>query len=140
MPIKIKEVNMAKKFEKVCLVMVLLMCLFINPAYSSEWYEGGNLHKATVKTWSQSSYSNRLATSADWFISITKSHNPNLKNKLDNLSTSEYLATLKQFSIQLEKCISDTVSIKSKDSNFAKSDDQIAEIASLCYISLYGVK
>lgn len=110
------------------------------PVYSSEWYEGGNLHQATVKTWRQSSYSNRLATAADWFVSITKSNNPNLKRKMDNLSTSEYLVALKQFAVQLEKCVSDTASLNSKGSVFSKSGDKIAEIASICYISMYGVK
>ncbi len=124
----------------ICIIASFFALIVSNPVYSSEWYEGGNLHQATVKTWRQSSYSNRLATSADWFVSITKLHNPSLKRKIDNLSTSEYLVALKQFAVQLEKCVSDTASLNSKDRAFSKSDDKIAEIASICYISMYGVK
>lgn len=62
--------------------------------------------------------------------------NPSLKRKLDSLSTSQYLSALKKFAIQLETCVSDTVNTK----GFAKPNDKIAEIASICYVSMYGVK
>lgn len=124
----------------ICLIATFFALIVSDPVYSSEWYERGNLHQATVKTWKQSNYSNRLATAADWFVSITKSLNPSLERKMGNLSTSEYLITLKQFAIQLEKCVSDTASLNSKNKTFFKSDDKIAEIASICYISMYGVK
>ena len=124
----------------VWLIISSFTLIISNPTYSAGWYEGGNLHGATVKTWKQSSYRNRLATAADWFVSITKSHNPKLKRKLDRLPTSQYLSTLKKFSAQLEKCVSDTVNIESKGRGFAKPSSKIAEFASICYVSMYGVK
>jgi hypothetical protein len=36
---------------------------------STEWYSGGNLHKATVGQWRAASYSNKLATASDWLAS-----------------------------------------------------------------------
>ena len=38
---------------------------------STKWFQGGNLHKATVAEWKNASYQNKLATSADW-LSATK--------------------------------------------------------------------
>jgi hypothetical protein len=35
-------------------------------AAGSAWYEGGTLHKTTLKDWKKGSDENRLATSADW--------------------------------------------------------------------------
>jgi len=122
-------------------IVVLFFALIIsNVVYSSEWYEGGTLHQSTVKIWRQSSYSNRLATAADWFVSITKSHNPSLKRKLDTLSATQYLSALKKFAVQLEKCVSDTASLNSKGRVVFNPNDKAAEIASVCYISMYGVK
>ncbi len=128
---------------KSILIYIIPSCFVLltsTPIYSSEWYEGGTLHPATVKTWRQSSYSNRLATAGDWFVSITKSHNLSLKRKMDTLSATQYLSALKQFAIQLEKCVSDTASLNSKGSVSSKPNDKIAELASICYISMYGVK
>jgi hypothetical protein len=107
-----------------------------NTSNSGEWYQGGTLHNATVQEWQQATYENRLATSADWFVSITKARNSELKKKLDDLPTSLYLSSLKAFAIQLEKLVSDIVN----DKRIAKSSDRVAEYASMCYITMYGVK
>lgn len=32
------------------------------------WYEGGNLHRATAAEWDTASSSNQLATAADWSV------------------------------------------------------------------------
>jgi hypothetical protein len=118
----------------------LCILLFTIPqlTFAGEWYEGGTLHTATVSKWNQSSYKNRLATSADWFVSITKKHNLSLQWKLDHLSNSQHLSSLKAFSAQLEKCISDIANIKLRKKQALKSKDKIAEVASLCYLSMYG--
>jgi len=34
------------------------------------WYEGGNLHQATLEEWRLASYENRLATCADFCVSL----------------------------------------------------------------------
>ena len=83
--------------REVYLVWLIVIGVFVStPVYSGEWYEGGTLHKATVQEWQQATYENRLATSGDWFVSITKAHNPELKKKLDALPTSQYLSALKE--------------------------------------------
>lgn len=41
------------------------------PGSSTQWYKGGNLHKATVTEWENATPQNRLATTADW-LSTTK--------------------------------------------------------------------
>jgi len=38
---------------------------------SSQWFQGGNLHSATVGQWKNASYQNKLATAADW-LAATK--------------------------------------------------------------------
>ena len=123
--------------REVYLVWLIVIGVFVSTSvYSGEWYEGGTLHKATVQEWQQATYENRLATSGDWFVSITKAHNPELKKKLDALPTSQYLSALKEFAIQLEKCVSDIVN----DKKIAKSSERVAEYASMCYITMYGIK
>jgi len=38
---------------------------------STPWFQGGNLHKATIAEWKNASYQNKLATAADW-LAATK--------------------------------------------------------------------
>lgn len=35
---------------------------------STQWFQGGNLHSATVGQWEKASYQNKLATAADWLV------------------------------------------------------------------------
>jgi hypothetical protein len=110
---------------------------------SPAWYKGGTLHQATVKSWLESSYQNRLATAGDWFLSITKSHNQTLKKKMDKIRDSNldlYLATLKQAAIQFEICVSETASIQAKDRIIFRPTDKIAEVAAMCYNVMYRAK
>lgn len=111
-------------------VFVLLVTLSGNAA---EWYEGGNLHKATVRMWRVASYDNRLATSADWFTGITRNENPALQKKLDNLNKDQWFLTLKECSKQLEICVSE---LAEEEKLFGPSG-KVAEIAALCYIDMY---
>lgn len=127
---------------KIFYIYIKALCLlcslfFVNDVFSANWYEGGNLHQASVKAWRESSYSNRLATAADWFVSITKEHNPKLKKQMDSLSAYKYLSALKKHAVRLEKCVSETASLKSENGVVFKADDKIAEVASLCYILMY---
>ncbi len=114
--------------------LIVISIFFSTPVYSAEWYVGGNLHKATVQEWRQATYKNRLATSCDWFVSITKEHNSVLKKKLDALPTPQYLSALKKFAIELEKCVSDIVN----DKKVAKSSERVTEYASMCYLTMHG--
>lgn len=100
-----------------------------------KWYEEkGTLHRSTVGEWKAASYENRLATSADWFVSITKEFNPVLHRELKRLKFDEYLGAMKNGAIQLEKCVSGRVS-KMKYPNI-----KTATIAAFCYKALYGIK
>jgi len=38
---------------------------------TKQWFQGGNLHKATVLQWKKATRRNKLATSADW-LAVTK--------------------------------------------------------------------
>ena len=120
----------------------LFILLVTIPQFASagKWYEGGTLQSANINKWNQSSYKNRLATSADLFVSITKKHNSSLQRKLDRLSNSQYLSLLKAFSVQLEKCASDIAiaNIKPGVPRVFKSNDKIVEVAFMCYLSMYG--
>ncbi len=119
------------------LVWLIVIGVFVStPVYSDEWNEGGTLHKATVQEWRQATYKNRFATSADWFVSITKAHNPKLQRKLDKLNYEQWVATVKECSKQLEICVSDIVN----DKKIAKSSERVAEYASMCYITMYNIK
>ena len=99
------------------------------------WVGGaGNLHKATVRKWRNSTYSNRWHTAGDWFIAITKAKNPELQKKLDKLNNEQWLATVQECSKQLEICVSEMTS----DEKLWGLDSLVAEIASICYITMYG--
>ena len=39
-----------------------------SPQVASKWYEGGSLHRANVGEWRRATYSNKLATAADWAL------------------------------------------------------------------------
>jgi hypothetical protein len=114
----------------------LLLNICVAEVRSGQWYEGGTLHSSTVREWKQSTYDNKLATSADWFVSITNSHNPSLKNQLRNLSGTQYLDTLKIHAAKLERCVSGIV----KDVKIAKEEQKVAEYGSMCYSTLFGIK
>ena len=99
-----------------------------------EWVgETGNLHKATVKTWRNSTYSNRWHTAGDWFTAITRANNPKLQKKIDKLNNEQWLATIQECSRQLEICVSEIAS----DERLWGEDGLVAEIASNCYIRMY---
>lgn len=120
------------------LIVSGILVLFVTSfASAREWYEGGDLHKATVSMWRKASYDNRLATSGDWFNEITKKRNPDLQKKLDNvyenLGKEAWDLAYKEFSKELEKCVSG-MAVEEK---LWKPSDKVAEIASVCYISMY---
>ena len=44
-------------------------------AHEPQWYEGGNLHQATLREWCAATDANRLATAADFAATILKGQN-----------------------------------------------------------------
>jgi len=84
--------------RRVFIFSVLIVLLLANVSIvtaGSKWYSGGTLHKATVWRWKNATYTNKLATAADWCMnipSIKKSRNRNIEN-------------LRPYAIQLMRCV-----------------------------------
>lgn len=58
----------------------------------SAWYKGGTLHRATMREWNSASYSNRLATCADFVAASDRS--------ID-------MATMRERAVNLERAITE---------------------------------
>ena len=85
---------------------------------SSLWFSGGTLHKSTVKEWRNASYSNRLATAAD-FVAATQN--------VDYGNLDEF----KTWAKDLEICISEAVSGGDVD------DSKVSLISGMCTVFLF---
>jgi hypothetical protein len=90
----------------------------------SEWYQGGTLHRATVREWREADYMNRLATAADWAATLLE--------KTGNKPAST--DALKPFAIDLEACVTTTVA-----SGYADGQS-VSEVAAACWILLHPKK
>jgi len=78
----------------------------------SNWYEGGTLHRSTVRTWKTSSDKNKLATCADFMAKVN--------NKIS-------MQELKIRSANLKTCIDEATREAS-----ATDGIEVSSIASLC--------
>lgn len=107
------------------LFMTIFCCLQVQAA--KQWFEGGTLHKSILSTWKKADYPNRLATSAD--IVMTLSRIKFLKFTI--LPTS---SEMKKYAVPMEKCISEVA----KDQKM--SSQKTGEIASMCAITLGWTK
>lgn len=87
----------------------------------SEWYRGGTLHRATVKEWREADYTNRLATAADWALTMLEKSG----NKPADTDA------LKPFAVDLEACVSTTAA-----SGYADGQS-VSELAAACWILLH---
>lgn len=92
--------------QRLWLSISLLIFFFIpiRVCACGNWYENGTLHRATVAEWNKASYSNKLATAADWSIS-----RPQIKAKVKNSGSMD---TLKPFAIELATCINEAAAGK----------------------------
>ena len=87
---------MQNDFKKTIL-SVAVLCIFIllavgsvntdsssssysSSSSSSKWYEGGTLHRATMREWSSASYENQLATAADMVMVSLKRDGVNVRS------------------------------------------------------------
>ena len=52
---------------------------------SAEWYDGGNLHQATMAEWSKATEANKLATCGDWVSGLYSRdlYNDNVMNAIN---------------------------------------------------------
>ena len=58
---------MLSQFKRYFIVTLILFAISSNvPTFAAEWYEGGNLHMATLREWKNASQKNQLATCADF--------------------------------------------------------------------------
>ena len=83
---------------------------------SREWYSGGTLHRRTVREWRAATYENRLATSADFVMTLGRYQSlpPDLRQRAEGF----------------EKCISEAVEDGSVD------DRAVSEIGATCGVLL----
>lgn len=86
-----------------------------------EWYEGGTLHKASIKQWKKAGYRDRLATSADFAVNISETG----RFKFSTMDE------LKVHAIEIEKCISKAAEAKGFD------DQPVSDYAATCAILMY---
>lgn len=117
-------------------LLTFFFILFVMPCsglYAEEWDKGGNLHNASVYRWAKASETNRLATSADWFLAMTKESNPTLLKELKAMDKSDYAATFKYYSTRLERCISEKLAMKT-----VRAEDKVSDYAYKCYQILHG--
>ena len=88
---------------------------------TNEWYEGGTLHRKTVRDWRMASAKNKLATAADWCAAILKTEEEKRQLGMDGLRLR---------ASQLIICVDTTVQDGSVDSV------QVSEIAAGCIVLL----
>ena len=88
---------------------------------TNEWYEGGTLHRKTVRDWRMASAKNKLATAADWCAAILKTEEEQKQLGMEGLRLR---------ASQLIICIDTAVQAESVDSV------QVSEIAAGCIVLL----
>lgn len=81
---------------------------------SRQWFQGGNLHNATIAQWKGATYQNKLATAADW-LAATKWNG--------YLKSPEDFDRLKVKAQMLVSAVDEVVNVKEMDSL------QVTEIA-----------
>jgi hypothetical protein len=80
-----------------------------------EWYEGGDLHRASIGQWNAATYENKLATSADMVA---------------NLKKFSSVEDMKAAAVELEQCVS-------KAAEGAQAEQQqVTEVAAACALLL----
>lgn len=83
---------------------------------AEEWYSGGTLHRRTVGEWRTATYENRLATSADFVMTVG--------------DYSSLPSDLRSRAQAFESCITGAVSDGNVD------DKAVSEIAATCAVLL----
>ena len=85
---------------------------------SDDWYSGGSLHRATVGQWKMASYSNKLATAADWAIT-----RPFVENQVRKKGSMD---ALKPFATQMMNCVDQAADGE------GYSNTKVSELAAAC--------
>lgn len=115
---------------------IFFYILFLMPGSglcAEEWDKIGNLHNASVYRWLKSPEANRLATSADWFLAMTKKSNPDLQKEMKAMDKTDYETALKYYANRLERCVSEKIEKKT-----VRAEDKVSTYAEKCYQILHG--
>jgi len=95
---------------------------YLSNSNDNSWATGGTLHDSTIAEWRKASYSNRLATSADFVVYY-------FVNYL-GLNDFSDMDKRKQAATDLEECISTAASDGEVD------NEQVTHIAAVCLVSM----
>ncbi len=94
---------------------------------AEKWFEGGNLHKATISQWKKATYRNKLATAGDWLAATKwKGH----INSMDDFNRLKVKAAV------LVNAIDGSIKVDEIDEIESMV---ISEIVTLIIISSYGL-
>lgn len=104
-----------------CLLLAIPLIVLAQQA----WYEGGTLHHATVKDWRNATDHNRLATSADLFVTFAKA----IESKDLDVPSALYLTIAKLYAQGLRDCIHEIA----KGPKISATE-KIMSLAKICYV------
>lgn len=116
--------------------LIFFFVFFIMPLSAlsaDDWDKGGSLQNASVYRWMKASAANRLATSADWFLTMTRQSNKPLLTELKAMDKADYEEAFKYYAIRLESCISEKIEKKS-----VRPENRVSDYAEKCYQTLHG--
>lgn len=105
---------------KIALALVASLLCF-STVQAKSWYEGGTLHKATVKQFRAAQYENARATAADWLAATISDKEISKLNELNWKHASENLVV----------CI-----VKATDGVEAIQNNSVTDVAIMCMAQL----
>jgi len=111
---------------------IVALALVVMPSYAPtfglssiaaavQWYSGGTLHRATANQWLRGSYSNKLATAADWVVTGMG------KSQVRRI-TGGNIDRLRPYATQLVACVDETAPVS--------GNSRASELAAACTILL----
>ncbi len=98
-----------------CLIIILFVIFTAwifstfsdTPSSSRQWFQGGNLHNATISEWKSATYQNKLATAADWLATTKWKGHLNSPSDFDKMKVKAQM---------LVKAVDEVVTMKQIDS------------------------
>ncbi len=112
--------------KKITLAVTILVTLILTSTAFAAWYEGGNLHRATVSEWKRATWANKIATAGD----IVTSCCPNIVREVKRSGSMD---TLYQHALQLVTCMDTSVR------GDVNGSMRVSRLAALC-ISTMGMR
>jgi hypothetical protein len=86
-----------------------------------------------VYRWKRASQENRLATSADWILTMTRQSNKAPWEEIQAMNKEDYEKAFKYYADRLERRVSESVGKKS-----VRRENKIQGYAEKCYEILHG--